>query len=175
MISPGRSRSIMLSLLNRDRTEITPKDYFKRFVVHVIIQFVLGLALGASLLYWLGITVFSISIVAALTLIPLILSLRFRRRTRALVVKGDTLILKNYRKGSLVTSLRSIQKIRTIRLPGVYITRLEYNLDGKNRTTTVVNRSWAVANTPEKLIRKAMELSRRERNKKANHKPGSVC
>lgn len=174
MVSLSRTRIVMHSLLNRDRTEITPKDYFKRCVSNFILQFVLSSSLAALTLYGLGISVLSITLGAALILVPMIMCLRFRRNTRSVVVKGDSLILKNYRKRSLVTSLRSIHKIKTTRLPGIYITRLEYNLDGRNRSTLIVNRSWVMVATPEKLIRKAMKLSQKERNKKANHKPGSV-
>lgn len=174
MVSLSNTRSVMDSLLKRDRTEITPKDYFKRFTSHLILEITFGLSLGALLIFWLGPTIIAVGIAASIVVIPMLLTLRFRSKTRSIVVKGDTLILKNYKKRSLVTSLRSVKKIRTISLPGIYITKLVYNLDGKNRSTLVVNRSWAVTNTPEKLINKAIELSRRERKKKANRKPGSV-
>jgi hypothetical protein len=164
----------MHSLINRDRTEITPRDYFKHCTAHIILQIFLGLSLGASMLVWLGVSFVSIAIAVALASIPALLCLRFRHKTRRVIVKGDTLILKNYHKRSLVTSLRSVKKVRTFRLPGVYVTRLEYNLDGVNRSTVIVNRSWTVAHTPEQLMRKAIDLSRKERKKKANHKPGSV-
>lgn len=166
MVSQSRRRIIMHSLLNRDRTEITPRDYFKHCTTHLILHFVLGLALGSALIVWLGVSFISLGLAIALASIPALLCLRFRHKTRRVIVKGDTLILKNYHKRSLVTSLRSVKKVRTLCLPGIYITRLEYNLDGVTRSTLIVNRSWAVVNTPEQLMRKAIDLSRKERIKK---------
>lgn len=47
MVSLSNTRSVMDSLLKRDRTEITPKDYFKRFTSHLILEITFGLSLGA--------------------------------------------------------------------------------------------------------------------------------
>jgi hypothetical protein len=48
---------------------------------------------------------------------------------------------------------------------------LSYNLDGKDRKTYIFTGKTAFSYTPEKLLKKAIELSKKQ---KANHKPGPV-
>ena len=166
MVSLSRTRILITSLIKRDRTEITPKDYFKKFTRLIILQFCVGVALSALIILWLGVTFASLFIGVFLVIVPLVIALRFRTKTRRVLVKGDSLILKNYQKRSLVTSLRSIKTVRTYCLPGIHITRLVYNLDGRDKKVMIINSSWAVVNTPEKLIRKAMHLSKEEKRKR---------
>lgn len=175
MPNRGHLKDLMQSVYNRDRTEITPRNYFKKFRRHLFIQCVLSIACAGLLLYTQGANMTTAAISVAIVVIPALLNLRFRNRTRSLVIKGDSLILKSYNKRSLVTSLRSVKKVRTLRLPGMYLTRLEYNLDGRNNRVLVLHRSWAVRATPEKIMRKAINRSWEEKKKKANHKPGSVA
>ena len=70
-----------------------------------------------------------------------------------------------------MTSVRSVRDINTKSILGVQWTTIKYKLDGIKRSTFFINAKWAVSDTPEEVVRKAIDLSTK---KKANHKLGSV-
>lgn len=165
MITIFRSRATMALLLERKRVEITPLNYLQRCRVHMSVQLLLTLLASAASMYVMGLNFISLGISALLLISTIFSSIYFRKHTKSLAVKGDALILNSFDRRSLVTSLRSVRKVRTRQVLGLHITRLDYNLDGRNRSTLVVNRSWAVASTPERLLKKAIALSNKERKK----------
>ncbi len=167
----ANNRVILDQLYNRKRVRITPKDYLKRCRLYIMLHLmVIAIALFL-LLSAIGVTFLSLGISGVIIASSIGLCYLFLKRTKSVAVKGDTLILNSINKQSCVTSLRSIKEVNTNTVLGLHLTRLDYKLDGVNRSTLVVNRSWAVPSTPEQLIKKAIQLSKR---KKANHKPGSV-
>lgn len=166
MITIFRSRATVALLLERKRVEITPSNYLQRCRKHMSVQLLLTLLASAATIYLMGLSFISLGISATLLIFTILSSMYFRRHTKSLAVKGDALILNSFNRRSLVTSLRSVRKIRTRNVLGLHITRLDYNLDGRNRSTLVVNRSWAVPSTPERLLKKAIALSNKERIKK---------
>lgn len=164
-------RVVVDRLYNRKRVSVTPRNYLKRCKLFMLLHFVFMSAVIGLLFWILGITVLSIAITLAIAFISISSFAYFAKKTKSVAVKGDTLILNSFDKRSCVTSLRSIKNVHTSSLLGIQLTRLNYKLDGLTRSTVVINRSWAVPSTPEQLIKKAIQLSKK---KKANHKPGSV-
>ena len=158
-------------LEERSRVEITPKNYFKRLNTCLII---LGISVVVSVsvgLYVSEISFLNLGLAGALVLSTGYFCYRFKNKTNSIAIKGDTLILNAPGKPSCVTSVRAIKDVQTSSFLGVQLTRLKYVLDGRTRFVKVINLSSSVESTPELLIKKAMELSKKQ---KANHKPGSV-
>lgn len=165
MITIFRSRATVALLLERKRVEITPLNYLQRCRVHMSVQLLLTVLASTAMIYAMGMNFLSVGIGAGLLIFAILSSIYFRKHTKSLAVKGDALILNSFNRRSLVTSLRSVRNIRTRQILGLHITRLDYNLDGRNRSTLVVNRSWAVTSTPERLLKKAIALSNERRKK----------
>lgn len=166
MLTFVHPRTTVERLVNRKRVDITPMNYLRRFSIHLTIYVLLSLGISGAIIVTQGLTYPALFSSVALSLSSIALWTFFRSRTKSVAVKGDTLILNSYHNHSLVTSLRSIKDVHTTRIPGVHITRLNFKLDGVNRSALVINRSWAVPSTPERMIRKAIALSKKERNKK---------
>lgn len=61
-----------------------------------------------------------------------------RRYCNALSIKGDTLILTDIRRKHVVTSIRSIKKLKNFRFSRFSITKMIYNLDGIDRKVILV-------------------------------------
>ncbi len=161
-----QARMAVERLTNRKRVDITPLNYLQRCAISMIVQVFLALAIATWVVYSIGLTFVTLGVSAAILISAVAFCLYFRKQTKSVAVKGDTLILNSYDKRSLVTSLRSVKSVRTVNILGVHFTRLKYKLDGVTRKALLLNRSWAVPSTPEHLIRKAIELSNKERKKK---------
>lgn len=165
------SRVVIDRLYNRKRVDITPQNYLPRFKRHIALTLILSTLITALFLFQYGIDFITLGLSIGFFVLTMVVAVYFKKRTKSVAVKGDTLILNSFNKQSCVTSLRSIKKVHTNTFMGVQWTQMSYNLDGVTRSMIMINRSWAVSSTPEKLIKKAIQLSKR---KKANHKPGPV-
>lgn len=171
----AQERSTFAKLQERKRVDITPKNYLTRCQRVLILEFLITAIAAGSILVYFGITYTTIGVAALMILICSAVCLYIRRKTKAVAVKGDNLILNSFDNRSLVTSLRSIKSIRTTHFLLFHFTSLQFKLDGIDRTTIVINRPWAVEARPDILVKKAIALSKDNREKKANHKLGSVA
>jgi len=167
-----QERVVIERLLNRKRVDITPLNYLKRCKRQMFVHVLVFLSAIAAILLQFGVTFISLGVSAGLLFSLAMIFLYFLKRTKSVAVKGDTLILNSFNKRSCVTSLRSIKNVNTHSFLGIQWTRMCYKLDGVTRSAFFINRSWAVVSTPEQLIKKAIQLSKKK--KKANHKPDSV-
>lgn len=166
-----QKRIVLSLLLSRKRVDITSKNYFSLIRIVSFTLFMFILAANFWYLYLNQINFLTLGISFGNLLIFGLLFRNLLKNTSRTSIKGDTLILNNSSNKSCVTSLRSIKKIRTSSLFNIQITHLYYNLDGKNRKTIILTRKNAYAFSPEMLLKKAIELSKKQ---KANHKPGPV-
>lgn len=171
---PSKGKSIE-RLEERKRVDITPKNYLSRCQRVFIIEILLTALAAGGVLYFFGVTFLTVGISGIMVLVCTAACLYVRKNTKAVAVKGDSLILNSFDNRSLVTSLRSIRSIKTKHFLLFHFTSLEFNLDGLNRTTIVINRPWAVEHKPEEMVKLAIALSKENREKKANHKLGSVA
>lgn len=166
-----QKRLILKLLLNRKRVDITCANYLAN-VQNVLLSFYLIIVLlNVLYLYFQGIHFDTLGLVIGNLLLFAFLFRKIRLSTSATSVKGDTLILNNSKKKHLVTSIRSINKIKTNSILIFQITRFYFKLDGRNRSTLLITRRNSFSFPPEPVLRKAIELSKKQ---KANHKPGPV-
>jgi len=167
----NQKRLILKLLLSRKRVDITCSNYLSNVRNSLIITFITILLLNAYYLSVKGIDFLTLVLVALNLLFFGLLFIKIRRSTSATSVKGDTLILNNSKQKHCVTSIRSINKIQTTNILMFRITRFSFELDGRNRSTILITRKSPFSFSPEHLLRKAIELSKKQ---KANHKPGPV-
>ena len=165
------NRVVIDRLYNRKRVDITPRNYLPRFRRHIFLTLVFTSLITTLFLYLFNINFLTLGISIGFFVSAVAFIVYCQKHTKSVAVKGDSLILNSFKKQSCVTSLRSIKAIHTNTFLGIHWTQMSYNLDGVTRYMIVINRSWAVSSTPEKLVKKAIQLSKR---KKANHKPGPV-
>lgn len=170
-LSMNQKRIILDLLISRKRINITGKNYFGLIRNLLLFSFLLIVLLNCVYLYYYDINWLSLAITLGNIVFFGLIFINLIRKTSATSIKGDTLILNNSNNKACVTSLRSIKRIQTISLLRLEITRLQYNLDGKDRKTYIFTRKNAYSFSPENLLRKAIELSKKQ---KANHKPGPV-
>ena len=161
----------MSLLLSRKRVDITSKNYFSLIRGVSFALFLFVLLTNITYLYISGVDFFSLSVSIGILLLFALLFINVLKNTSSTSIKGDTLILNNSNNKSCVTSLRSIKRVKTASILNINVTHLSYNLDGKDRKTYIFTRKTAFSYTPEKLLKKAIELSKKQ---KANHKPGPV-
>ena len=168
----GQNRIIPDLLLSRERIDLTSKNYFSMLRNISLTTFLLIILFDVMLMSYFDISLIVQGInLVILGLVGLSL-LKLLKKTSSTSIKGDTLILKNSSNMPCVTSVNSIKRIKTVSVLFIQITYLYYNLDGKNRKTYIFTRKNAYSFTPEYLLKKAIELSKKQ---KANHKPGSVA
>lgn len=167
----NQKRLIIKLLHNRKRIDITCSNYLSNVQYTLISLLALIILLNGLFLFIKGIEFITLGLVALNILFFAILFVRIRKSTSATAIKGDTLILNNSKRNHLVTSIRSIKKIRSFSFLMFQITRFSFKLDGKNRSNVLITRANSFSFSPEHLLRKAIELSKKQ---KANHKPGSV-
>ena len=171
----AQNRSTFVRLQERKRVDITPKNYLTRCQRVLILEFIITAFAAGSVLYFYGVTFTTVGVAAIMIMVCTAVCLYIRRKTKAVAVKGDNLILNSFDNRSLVTSLRSIKSVRTTHFFLFHFTSLEFKLDGVDRTTIMINRPWAVDDRPDVLVKQAIALSKDNREKKANHKLGSVA
>ena len=167
----NQKRIILNLLLSRKRIDITSKNYFSVIRKICFVTFLLILFLNFTLLYFNEITFLSLAVVFGNLLLFGLIFRNLLHRTSSTAIKGDTLILNSSNNKPCVTSIRSIKRIKTISLFNFKITCLLFNLDGRDRKTLIFTHKNAHSFLPEVLLRKALELSKKQ---KANHKPGPV-
>lgn len=167
----NQKRIILGLLLSRKRVDITMKNYFTLIRSISYVLFLIILLVNITFLYYSRVTYFSLAISVGSVLMFGVIFRRLLKNTSSTSIKGDTLILNNYHNRSCVTSLRSIKQIKTASVLNIHVTHLYYNLDGRDRKTVIFTRKRSFSYTPEKLLKKAIELSKKQ---KANHKPGPV-
>lgn len=171
----AQERSAFARMQERKRVDITPKNYLTRCQRVLIAELLLTGIISGSVLYFLGVTFLTLGISVSIMMVCAAICLYIRNKTKAVAVKGDNLILNSFDNRSLVTSLRSIKSVHTSHLLIFHYTSLQFKLDGIDRKTIMINRPWAVEARPDVLIKKAIALSKENREKKANHKLGSVA
>ena len=167
----NQKRIILGLLLSRKRVDITKKNYFTLIRGISFVLFLFIVLTNITFLYYNRLTYFSLAISGGSILIFGFVFRKLLKNTSSTSIKGDTLILNNSHNRSCVTSLRSIKRVKTASLFNIHVTHLYYNLDGRDRKTLIFTRKRAFTYTPEKLLKKAIELSKKQ---KANHKPGPV-
>lgn len=167
----NQKRLIIKLLHNRKRIDITCSNYLSNVQNTLISLFVFVLVLNGLFLMVTGIEFITLGLVVFNLLFFAFLFRRIRKSTSATAIKGDTLILNNSKKKHLVTSIRSINKIKSFSFLMFQITKFSFKLDGKNRSTVLITRVNSFSFSPEHLLRKAILLSKKQ---KANHKPGPV-
>ena len=167
----NKQRALLDRLYARKRVRITPKNYLKS-VKRVISTCFIFLAVIIGISLWaLNFNYLSIAISVVIVCIAFKLFNFVTQNLRSTSIKGDALILTSINKRSVVTSIRSLQKIKSFHFIGLELTKMKYNLDGKECSSIIINREGAYPFSPERSIRKAYELSKKQ---KANYKPGSV-
>lgn len=167
----NQKRLILKLLLNRKRVDVTCSNYLSNVQNVLISIYALILLLNGLYLYLKGIDFITLGLVVGNLILFALLFRRLRISTSATSVKGDTLILNQSRKKHVVTSIRSINRIQTRSFLMFRITSFSFKLDGRNRSTILITRKNSFSFSPEHLLRKAIELSKKQ---KANHKPGPV-
>lgn len=168
----NKRRAFLKQIYARKRVDITSKKYLQKVKRFLTTGIILSIVMVATLILTLGINILSISMSFALLVVVFGLCNYLYRHIGATAIKADTLIVTSLNKRSAVTSIRSISKIKENCILGVQITKFKYFLDGRNRISVIINRDGAYPFTPAHSLRKALELSKKQ---KANHKPGSVA
>lgn len=167
----NQKRIILGLLLSRKRVDITSKNYFS-FVRGVSFTlFLIVILTNLAYLYITEVNFLSLAISVGNLVLFGIIFRNLHKNTSRTSIKGDSLILNDAHNISCVTSLRSIKRVKTASLFNIHITHLYYNLDGRDRKTVIFTWKNAFSFSPEKLLKKAIELSKKQ---KANHKPGPV-
>ncbi len=167
----NQKRLILKLLLSRKRVDVTCSNYLSNVRNSLFAIFSGILLLNAYYLSIKGVDFLTLGLVGLNLLFFALLFIKIRRSTSATSVKGDTLILNNSNQKHCVTSIRSINKIHTTNILMFRITKFTFKLDGRNRSTILITRKSPFSFSPEHLLKKAIELSRKQ---KANHKPGPV-
>jgi hypothetical protein len=160
-----RKRVLLGRLLNRERIDFSPKKYFKWLKTCLICILTLAILLNVFILVYFEVTFTLLAVCAANIVLALWIVLYLRRRIKSTSVKGDTLILNSFDQKSVVTSIRSIKNVKTRSFLGISRTQLSYKLDGVTRSAIFFGISSYYPVPPEVSIKKAIALSKKEKNK----------
>lgn len=165
-----KRRNLLKLLLSNKRIDLTQSGFSltsRLFIVFVfvLVHFILFLGIKGNLSYGRAAGTLVVSGITTISLIYLYTHLQ------AISLKGDMIIFKSLNNSSKITSINSVRNVRSIRILGIYVTFLQYSLDGNLRKAIMLTRSAKLPSSPEKAMKKAIRISKKE---KANHKPGSV-
>ena len=164
-------RELIQNLSDKKRVRVLPTNYISCVKTILFSSIILVGSLITFILLSSRLTFLNLGIVMLLTFTIVGFYLFCQKKIKAAVLKGDTLIVNSMNKSSTVTSLRSINKVRTKSMMGLQLTQLSYSLDGKVESAMFVGKASYLPFSPENTIKKAVKLSKK---RKANHKPGPV-
>ena len=156
-------RLLIEALLSRKRVNITPHNYFSCLKYCFIAFFLFVLSSSVLILFHYGITFTTLGICIGTITLSIVVILSIAKRTKFIAVKGDALIINSMSTISCVTSLRSIVIVKTSSFLGIQLTKLTYKLDGVSKRAMFYSVSSTTPFRPEKSIRKAIELSKKQR------------
>ena len=167
----NRRKDLINSIIQRKRVDITSTNYRKITKAMLLLATTAFIAAAIYILISTRLTYGLLFFAGAVTGASLTILYYLYRHIQAASLKGDTLILSSLNQKNKVTSVRSIKKVKTSSFLGIQFTDMVYNLDGSNNRAIIITLASRAAVKPEKFIKKAMQISLKER---ANHKPGSV-
>jgi len=167
-----KKRKLLYSLISRKRVDITPPNYLIKTKLYLFVFMVTNLVTISALIISFGITYMTLGITTFTASFSALIIGYVIKHAQTISIKGGTLITHSMAKRSSVMSLRSIRNVKSKGFFGIEFTTIKYNLDGQNKSTIIINRNNSVPATPERSIKKAIQIYKKE--KKANHKPGSV-
>jgi len=169
----GKSTYKSLQKAEQNRLYLTSKNYLARLKIFISVLFLLAGVTAASLLFILGIEIYTVAIAGGTFLLPFMIMRYLFSHVYKTSVKKDNLIHTRADNRTLVTSVKSVGNFRTFRFLGWVFTRYTFNVDKINKRAILVTRYKAPDQTPKHILEGLREKYKRE--KKANHKPGSVA
>ena len=164
--------SLLNRLESRENIYITPIKYLEKCNLVFLIMFFLAIISDLFIVFFFGKSFLTIGLVALVSFLTMGIILYLRSHIKSTYVTGDTLIFKSFDNSSKVTSLRSVQKVKTKSMLGLALTRLEYNLDGTSNSVLFINPGSSKFSSPDRVLTEAIDWSKK---RKANHKPGPVA
>lgn len=129
-----------LTLLNtklrsNGRVNLYNKDYFCR-MKWILPAFLICTSITlASLFYFELIGRTALISLSGLCILILLSYHLILKRARIAALKGDTIILKGMDEHSTVASIKSVKRASSFQVLGVHVTRLNYVVDKKQRTS----------------------------------------
>ena len=159
----SRKKQFVDLLLNSKRVALTSPKYFKRLRT-LLLLLSAGFLLTILLIFWqFGLEYISL-ILAGVILISGFIVLRFlSNHIHASAIKGGTLVVTSLSKRNYVTSLRSLNSVKSYHLPGINITRLSFNLDGIERRSIIINADRDLPFSADKVILKARTIYKKQK------------
>ena len=112
--------------------------------------------------------VIGVAILTLLAALLLIRKLYFSLASASL--KGDALILKDINNKSLVASIKSINNIKTKKFGAIYLTALNFKIDGTSRKAMLISDKKSKIQPSDAILSAQHYL----KNKRQIYKPGSV-
>jgi len=79
------------------------------------------------------------------------------KNEKSAVVKGSILIINSLNSHSIIISLRSIRKVKTKSVLGMYMTKINYSLDGNKNIIRFIGRSHTLPVKPDVLLNNAIK------------------
>lgn len=148
----------------------TSSKYLSRVKLFLTLFVTLTISILAALIFISGVTYTTLITAAISSILTYLIVSYVYSHSQTASLKGDTLIFSSMSKRSSVMSVSTIKKVKSRCFIGLCWTFIRYKVDG--RTSWIFILTPKMPNSPEKVIIEALELKRK--NKKANHKPGSV-
>lgn len=152
------------------RVNFTSSKYLSRVKIVLVLFVAFVVALLVTIITTSGITYTTLFTVLSASLMAYLIVSYIYSHSQSASLKGDTLILSSMKKRSSVMSVSTVRKVKSRSFLGLCATFIRYKVDG--RTNWIFILTPEMQTSPEKVINKALEWKRK--NKKANHKPGSV-
>jgi len=117
-----------------------------------------------------GVTYFSLGVSFGLVALSFVIVRYISKHSQTVAIKGDNLILNSMNHKSSVMPIRCVKSAKTRRFLGSCFTTLHYTMDGRSKWVFMITKN--CENNPDIVLMEAKDSSKK--NKKANHKPGSV-
>ena len=166
-----KGKPLLLKLYSNQRVDLAVKNYFSHLKIFIALTILFAISILGLFIYKNHIT-YSTLFISIGTIFLLIGFIGyFVKNAHSTSIKGDTLIIQSLSHKNIVTSIRSVKKITSLRIVGFQFTKLHYFLDGKKRTSLLINAPGTFPFSAAKFIQLAISKSKKT---KANNKPGSV-
>lgn len=146
----------LIRFLDKKRVRITPRHYRRNIKITIFfIAFILpGILMTISVNSGDRVLIIGTAI---LTLVLISISILLTNTYfKSIALKGDSVLIKSLRNRNTVTSVRSIQDVKSRHLAGLTFTRFRFILDGKTNNIVLINRTSTLLFTPEASIRRAI-------------------
>lgn len=155
-------RVLLERLIARQRIDFTPANYFKRLKIIILVLAIIAISSVALILSVLGVTYFTLLLSLGISLFTIGAVYYLRSKVKSTSVKGDTLIVNSFNRTSCVTSILSVNQVKTKSFFGIQWTNINFKLDGISQSALFFTIASSVPVPPEVSLQKAIRLSKKK-------------